>query len=377
MSTKTNKLVIQNAIVHELVKDQFTSIDLTKQIISTSLLKNDDAMVIALTERIHKTYGDLDNSCHYGVFRDDHKGGLFPIEYNNYIERKSINFLDLSKKFMDSLIESAKHSPAASGGYIVCLEYQKDGSKYLTYAMIKKSNEIQFNNKLQPISVTVSDLKKLHQAIRINTQNYISRISNPNTQYLSFLSQDSDGASKYFVEAAGCQKGLTSRTATTAVYSYFKNVFCKHEKFKDEKLAVQESLTNFFNKKYNSNLEATTKDIIAMMKTEHGDKFTQDEQTLKDSFFNEIEIEMNGEKYRIPASFPVSKTVVDRKKQFKYKSDFMDLKIDLSTIDTEDDSSTVYWDKDESRLIIKDDDLKIAIEKQLFEKARKNDEPQN
>ncbi|MFT9637645.1 nucleoid-associated protein [Alcaligenes phenolicus] len=362
-------ITVNNAIVHELIKESNQTLDPSLQIIKDTPLDPTLNTVINLITKIHDVYGSRENTCEYGIFLNNGRQGRFPSSFDGYVSTNSASFHELSVSAMDEIIRQAAITDWATGGYIVCSDYSEAGRSYVVIAMIKKTNEMRFNSDLAPEEIIALNLKKLHQAIRINKERYTTRPVPPaditDYNYLSFLGETQRGASHYFVNALGCDKGKSSRKATDTAYKYIQEKFSSNENLRREVLKAKETLTTFFDEKISNNSPVLLTDIAAILQGAFSSRFSDPNES--EVFFNSFISEMNGDRYEIPRVFNAHASAVKAHKQVKYKSNSMSLSIETSAIDLSNSTSDVYWDNANGKLTITADSrLKREIQQKVY-----------
>lgn len=360
-------VVVKHAIVHELVKDQNRAIVKEEQKISQDLLLVSDPDVIALVNRIQEIYGTRENSCDYGIFSAGGREGRFPQSYKTFVDDAD-SFRDLTHTFMRELITEADKEDWSTGGYVVCADYALNGQDFLTIAMIKKSKEFRFTETLKPQQITAINLKKLHQAVRINRARFVSRPQDEDGlaeyNYLSFISEGSDGAAKYFISAAGCQKGTSSKKATDRVYAYIQQKFSENASLTSKTIAAKDTLTELFEAKIEAQKPVTLSDITTMLKARFSDQFADPQESER--FFSELQPEMNRDGVEIPNTFSPHPLAVTARKRIKYAKAGISISIDTDVIDSNNRASMVFWDSQNGKLIISaDPKLREEIEQKV------------
>lgn len=353
-------ITIHNLVVHELIKQRHEKSTVR---IRESVLDVTTPNVQTLAQRIHDSFHSREQVALYGIFSNDGREGEFPGKYNEWLTNN--NFLELTKIFMKELKTESDKELLSTGGYIVCIDYSTTSDKYVALTMIKPTDVIQIDEELLPQILEALDLKKLHQAIRINQNSYSESIKEDNEiteesnedqveqkNYLSFLAaRNKDEPSLYFVKAAGCEEGMGSGKSTSAVYKAVKKIFEATPVLTEHKKLADHELTNFFIGKKNQQVRLV--DVVDVLKTKFGALLEEDKI---DSFFDAMLTEMNGENYKIPSLFYPSDSVVNRKKQVKYSADGITLSVEAGLISKTDSSSRFYWNKDTGKLEIKTDE---------------------
>lgn len=169
-------MVIQNAIVHEVVKEQGTKTTTTK-IRKTVLPVTDQVTELVAkvrtlySERTGRSYGDFDEDA---AFADD----LTALQAN------TIEFQEWSVRSMAALERELRATPAATGGHMFFTRYAEGGHTYLFIAMLKHTAGISFSDDLDILDVNHLDLEKLHLAARIDIDTWQTPDSH---RYVSFV----------------------------------------------------------------------------------------------------------------------------------------------------------------------------------------------
>lgn len=345
-------ITLHAAVVHELVKEKFNPATIK---LKDELLDESNESVIALANQIHLALNNKENAAVYGTFRKDGREGKFPSAYAGWLDDK--DFLALTTVLMEELKNESSLVGLATGGYIVFLAYSTTSASYVTAAMIKQINAFGVDENLIPQILESLNLKKLHQAIRINENFYrkyqedADKPEEEKDNYLCFLmANQSDDLAKYFVNAAGCMEGLTSAKATRMTYKTVKDFFERDEELKPYTKQAHEVLTYYFEENQN-NAVSLTNIVRSLSKKLFGSDAMiaeqREEHLLK---------ELNSEERRVPAVFYPSKSVLSGKKRVKYKAKGVVLDIEVDIISTSSNSNPVYWNEIENTITLKMDD---------------------
>lgn len=352
-------LSISHVIVHELVKHKNVSLDPNAQVFRDSELAPTSPNVTLLVEKIDEAYGNQENRCDYGVFLGNNRQGSFPPAVERYLNGQ-ISFIDLSRVMMAELIKEAAKADLSTGGYIVFSEYSNYGKDFFAVVMIKRNSEITFDASLSPQSVTALNLRKLHQAVRINRgklQNAIQQRDQGQTYegtYLSFFGDVQRGAAGYFFTAAGCEKGSTSKQATAAVYSFLDKHLTENPVLWSKRLEARNAVTRLFERAIEARTPVSVDEIANALRLELSAHFGDDVRARED-FFGTLPSLMNSDEFSIPAEFNADKATTRSNQQVKYKSKSMQLTIDTKAISVNNAASEVYWEATKGHLIIKAD----------------------
>lgn len=363
-------LLISHVIVHELVKHKNVELDPRAQVFRDSELSLSSPNVALLVEKIDEAYGNQENRCDYGIFLGNNRQGSFPPAVENYL-RGLVSFIDLSRVMMAELIKEAAKADLSTGGYIVFSEYSNHGKNFFAVVMIKRNSEITFDASLSPQSVTALNLKKLHQAVRINTGKLQNAVQQRNQgeayegTYLSFFGDVQRGAAGYFFTAAGCEKGSTSKQATAAVYNFLDKHLSNHSVLGSKRLEARSAITRLFERAIDARTPVSVDEIANALRHELSVHFGDDARA-RDDFFGNLPSLMNSDEFSIPAEFNADKATTRSNQQVKYKSKSMQLTIDTKAISVKNAASEVYWDSTKGHLIIKADArLKQEIQSKL------------
>jgi nucleoid-associated protein len=349
------EITIKKVIIHELVKEQHKPFE--KAVKKEVVLPPDNAVVLKLLQGVTSLYGRRNNSAHYGTFIDGKKAGSFPLAFDQYFSLKTASdkdFIQLTHDAMFELEHSAENTPAASGGYILAVDYESDG-RYFLIAMLKKKAGIQLSENLVPETVQELDLNSLHQAARIN----FSKFSTYKTatveeraeiNYLSFVSPSSNKSTAgYFIRALGCSKGTASAKATSAVITESSEFFKHRPELKEHRVKFKDDLTTYLEKCAERGDSATLSQIEAIARK----YFPVDDHQKSDDLAEELYARLNGEKNAVPNEFPVSKLTLKKFTHIKYKTDNWDLNFDVTALGETSDAEIQYFSLDR-KLVIRD-----------------------
>lgn len=204
---------VQRVVVHQIRKERMSK-DVNPDL-SMDLLTIDDRTK-DLIKRLNNSYRN--SKIVYAVFDSDPR--TFPELYNSYNESQTDDdFLDISKKAVQSLIEIIKNIPAAKGGYLVFAQYDFNGKNFFsiylirnTAGMIFKKNQDTESFEIDP--TTHLDLDKLAMACRVNNSKY----SSSEGKYLSFIHKSQSDISEYFINWIAAVQQESNTTYTEALF---------------------------------------------------------------------------------------------------------------------------------------------------------------
>jgi nucleoid-associated protein len=368
-------VAVKHAVVHALVKDQHQAIE--KSIIKDQTLNPNDDDVIKLVEGVVSAYGSRNNSAHYGVFREVGEGrGSFPDAYHSFASLTQASttqqFLELTKVAMDELYRKADATPASSGGYMLFAEYSQGDTSFLIAAMVKQKEGLTLNEDLRPEALMQLDLKKLHQAARINLSRYHAYLAAAGEEkaelvYLSFISpHPGKGASGYFVTALGCQAGATSQRATDNLIKATNTFFKGREELSSKRYDFRSDLLAYLDEKREGGQFVKLSEVDALARK----YLPADEPGVQDALSEELMAFLNGEENAIPSEFTLSETALNRHKQIRYKAENWQINFEKTALG-ETDTAEIFYDKDSKKLVLRNipEDMRSVIEEEL--EARK------
>lgn len=379
------EMKINHVVIHEIIKQQHK--DALPLAPTDIVLPPENELVIKLVKGVAGLYSKKNNSAHYGVFKSGKDKGTFPDAFVQYFKNKENTdetFMDLSLTVVGELYRLVKEQQSSSGGNILVVDCEIDSYSYFLVAMLKNTDGIALNkskNSDTDTKVLVLkeleqlDLNTLHQAARINLVKYQEYI-NANTEnkqeinYLSFVSPSSSkSASGYFVAALGCSKGTASAKATDTLIKESVNFFRKDKKLNDKRLDFKDDLLRYLNECQLKGQSIKLSQIDAIARK----YFPSEEEGVADKYSEALHEELNGEKNSIPAEFPISKTILQKHSQIKYKSERWNLLFDRGSLGVSENSEIRYL-KDDAKLVISNlpADLRDIIEDELRDTSKLN-----
>ncbi|WP_319548085.1 nucleoid-associated protein [Desulfogranum marinum] len=366
-------LIVNNVIVHELVKEQHQAIQQSNY--RDAVLDTGNEVVEKLIADIIGMYGTRGNSANFGTFREDEGRGEFPDKFLEYAAIQSPNdqqFIHISKKAMVSLYQKAEGKTASSGGYILFVDYSNRGNRFFLVSMIKQKDGIRFNEELEPVSLIELDLRRLHQAARVN----FSRLTawsaagvddRQELTYLSFISpQSNKDVAGYFIESLGCTPGTSSSKATSNVVKECYNYFRNSDVLKPKAREFKEKVIHYLSGKQAAGEAAKISEIENLSRA----YFPAEEDGQSDGYAYELAEKLNSEEASIPREFSVSKKSLDKFKQIVAKSDNWEIKFEMSALG-ENESAEIYYNRESRKLVINEltNSIVSDIEKELSSRS--------
>ncbi|CDF87051.1 hypothetical protein PKB_5746 [Pseudomonas knackmussii B13] len=365
------------AVIHSFEKEQFKKgVNHNKTVIQP-LFNPQKPAVIKLVQDIHTLLGKEKNKVFWGQFSDGKREGLFPDGIRKYISSPNDTkiFEDLSKTVLSELIKQADDSLLATGGHILISAYRSEGRHFLLVTSVKEKDGLRLGKNYEPIESANIDFSQIAHAARINIDKFksygqpmhLAEAEETDKTYLCFISKGKSDASRYFIEALGCEKGITSARATKKaidlVYEYFKG----NEKLSPFKKPAKEAVIRYLRAKLDSEHEESEKKasldgIINAAKSAIPAEFAE-----LASEIDSLSDELNSEENQLPQEFTVNRAELNKRIKMKGSTSNWELEFETSALgDTA--NSSVFYDKDHQTLTLSSipDDLKIKIEKQLF-----------
>lgn len=348
-------LQINKVIIHELIKEQHKPFEAS--VVKDKVLPSDNPVVLQLLQGVTALYGRRNNSAHYGTFAEGKKARSFPPAFDSYFQLDNVSedeFVKLTHIAMEELQIAAEDTTAASGGYILAVDYQHDG-RFFLIAMLKKKAGIQLSESLVPETVQELDLNSLHQAARINFAKYgafksATAEGRAEINYLSFVSPSTNKSTAgYFIRALGCAKGTASSKATATVISESSDFFKHEPELKEFRIQFKDELTTYLEKCADLGQSATLSHVESIARK----YFPSDDLHKADVYAEELYSRLNSEKNAIPNEFPVSRITLKKFTHIKYKTDNWDVNFDVTALG-ETANAEIQYVSAKRQLIIRD-----------------------
>jgi len=253
---------------------------------------------------------------------------------------------------MEALFQKAENLHAASGGYLLFADYSNAQGRFFMVAMIKQKEGIRLSRQLVPEELTQLDLNRLYQAARINfgklsAYQAATASGRQELNYLSFVSpSNSKTAAGYFVTALGCARGTASARATDTIIRESANFFRQHDDLKRHLQAFKNDLLEHLTQKEREGSSVKLSEIERLARR----YIPSDEPGTADEIACNLIAHLNGEEHEVPVEFPVSKTVLVKHRQIRYKASNWDISFERSALGVGDDAQ-VQYDMDRNRII--------------------------
>ena len=130
---------------------------------------------------------------------------------------------------MNILHDEMASQQAATGGYVVFAEYEADNTKFLFAALLGTTAKPNFDKDLNLIESPALDLDHLRHGARLR----FDKIEGNENGVVSFISQQSSGASDYFVDFIGCEATSTPDEQGRNLYTTLDS-WARNQQYDDE-----------------------------------------------------------------------------------------------------------------------------------------------
>ena len=171
-------------------------------------------------ESIQKSFRDRSTSAaHFAVLE-----GVEPAfqqllgKYRKNVTDKS--FIEFSRNATNYLFKEMGRQRLATGGYIVFVEFERDGSDYLLVTLLGVSPEPAFNKEMDLIASEMPDVRRFRHAVRVS----YSLLDSGSEVPLVFLSKGSD-TSRYFQQFVGCEEVEKPKNIATSLTTQINGWF--------------------------------------------------------------------------------------------------------------------------------------------------------
>lgn len=360
---------IRHSVIHGFEKEAGAQV--ARVVKKDRLLDNALESVNALVQGMVTLLGKKESSQIWGKFSDNGRQGLFPGRFEGYAgDLDSVaGFLDLSHLAVDEIARAAEGQHASTGGHILCSTYDDDrGNTRVIVAMIKQRSGLQLDADLVPINIIEVDMSKLHQAAQIRVGEFLAArqqnqpavdAEDADVSYLSFVAMRSDrGSSAYFVDALGCEVGVSSRKATTRLYKAVDTFFQGTPELEPYRRKARDALSAYLQEESTANRVVTMEGLQVHMDrvvpAEHAHLVVDMAQTL------------NGEPHRVPDSFRVDKAVLKKHSRVSLESPRLTIKFERAMLGT-DPNSDLFFDEGARSLTVQNlsDEMMIRLQQTL------------
>lgn len=336
------------------------------------LLDCNKPAVSSLARQLVALVGKDGSSVTYGQFRDDNREGPFPHAVQSLLTGiEDGPFMDMSRVAMHELMAAGQSRNFATGGYVCFVGYEVQAKPFLLVAIVKERGAMMLSADFEPTEIQEIDLSKLHQAARINLARYDECLQ-PLTggaeddggpverTYISFVNRRSNSdVAGYFLDALGCEKGLSSARATKsvvqAVLNYVKSVPEIRNLATKAKFAVVDYMAS-----QDDGASISLDRIVNVVRQSVGAESID----LVDHLGGMKEA-LNGDDYRIPEEFTFSSKSLKVYSRIKANTANWQFQFENGSLGTED--SEIVYDRQNRTLKITQlpDDLVKKVEEAL------------
>ncbi|MFL9948935.1 nucleoid-associated protein [Paraburkholderia agricolaris] len=348
---------IRHSVIHGFTKEAGERVALVDK--KERLLENTLPSVFSLVQGMVTLLGKKESSQIWGRFGDNGREGPFPAQFAAYVEDVDgeDGFLELSHLAVDEIARMAQDQQASTGGHILCSTYDDEqGNTRVIVAMIKQRSGLQLDADLVPINIIEVDMSKLHQAAQIRVGEFVQAAAQQGNQvggededeadvsYLSFVAMRADRSSSgYFINALGCEVGMSSTKATTRLYKAVEVFFRENAELEPYRRAAKDALSGFLRREADAQ-RAVTMDALQdvmdrVVRPEHAHLVRDMAQTL------------NGERFKVPDSFRVSESVLRKHTKVVLEGPRLTLKFERAMLGT-DRNAELFFDEGARSLTI-------------------------
>jgi nucleoid-associated protein len=343
---------IRHSVIHGFTKEAGEPVAHVNK--KDHLLDNTLLPVFSLVQGMVTLLGKKESSQVWGRFGNNGRQGPFPGRFEDYVNDVSSaeGFLALSHLAVDEIARTAETQQASTGGHILCSTYDDDdGNTRVIVAMIKQRSGLQLDDDLVPINIVEIDMSKLHQAAQIRVGEYrrvveqqVEDEEHPDVTYLSFVAKRADrDSSAYFINALGCEVGVSSTKATTRLYKAVDTFFRENLELAPYLRFAKDALSSFLRQEADAQrlvtMDALQDVMDRVVRAEHAHLVRDMAQTL------------NGERFLVPDSFRVSETVLRKHTKIVLEGARLTLKFERAMLGT-DRNAELFFDEGNRTLTI-------------------------
>lgn len=391
-----SNLLVNNVVIHQLIKIGDTAKNYDKDYKLRSQENKVTDIINELILKLHDNYASKENSVQRGIFENDdtigkgefakyflakeHSSSILESLISNcekfhpkdHIPQDDNHFYNSSVYFMEELKKAGK-SGSINGGLLFFADYHINNDHFFLVVMFEKEEGFNISD-LDVEKVESIDIKKLKQALRVNHKLLTlaltaEKINDDKKNYVSFISTGNSEIRDFFINSAGCRKEFSNTKATEAVYNTVKNITDAYPNLKKHTWDIRRKITDYYEERITNHAGQINRMEILEHVAHSAAHFCSDADIYdgdvitsvsRETLLNDLLTTANSDQCDIPLNFKAVASVVERKKQYakNYKSSY--IRIALEDIgDSPDD--LLYYDEEEERLYINDDELKEKI----------------
>ena len=361
-------LEIHNIVIHHLDKKKMEDGVFHKSHTENSIDSMWYDFIPSLLSSINKS-----KKIRYGVFSDENNLGLFPDNFNKYLDDSQSNsFYDLSLKTMNQLLVLANMQKFATGGYLIFINYTLDSKDYYFCVMLKNKEgaKVTFNEDTQSYELNkdfIVDIDKIHQVFRLNIQEYsLSSLSleekasvkddddEKDIHYLSFINMQSgdNEAPLYFMKTFRCIVAETPERSTNIVIKQPHDYFLAHPDLnvKKQAKAVRNRIVEYLSECSRKDEEASLSNIIDICGAALG--CVKDDDKIEKYKTEILQKITTGSKSPVSSHFKVGKKALGKYLKVRIPSSDHELKFLIDALRKSQPQDEVYLNKEIGKIII-------------------------
>jgi len=294
------------AVIHSLEKEAQSNVARVRH--APAPLDVSIPQVVSLAEQLSRLVGRDGSTVFWGQFGANNREGQFPGAVENLTASIDLaTFLTVSEVAMAELVAAARDERLATGGFVCFVVYEVGGSQFLLVAMIKERGALTLSDDMVPTEIREIDLSKLHQAARVNLGRYEEFLSrgpdavdaeDVERTYLCFINKGlRNEVAKYFIEALGCEKGVSSTRATRSAVDAVKKFVSSKPEIKAHARKVRRAVIDHM-AALPDGATMTVGTLVSVVRVTLGDDHSE--------HLEELSTYLNGEDAQVPHSFVVS-----------------------------------------------------------------------
>jgi len=365
-------VTLHHVVVHRLVKEQHQPIRRSQ--LRDAVLDRGNEHVVKLIDSLIAVYGTRYNTAQYGVFDEDSGRGTFPDAFGRYAERAmpaADEFLMLCRVAMDRLYQQASQLSAASGGYMVFADYEREYGRHFLIAMVKARPGLTLTETLQPEELMALDLDRVHQGARINFARFADYQAagsdeRPEIRYLSFVSpRSARETAGYFVTALGCAAGTAASRSTDNLLRESKKLFRETPRLRSNRDSFEQGLLDYLHGKRDDQAPVRVSEVAHLVQQHIPTELADSADAIVERFVTRL----NSEEVQVPPEFPVHAATLKRHTHITGQSPSWKLTLERGALGT-DLAAQVRYDQDHGTLTLRNlpDSMKAQIEEEIAAK---------
>ncbi len=327
---------IKNAIVHLLEKQQQSAATLT---LREDELDCTSPELEKLMQQVIKLYNEKTGRG-YGSFHADTTSYPLSNLLNNHLNQ-GITFIYFTHNAMHNLKSRIDTKHFATGGYVLFIKYEHNGSEALAIISLKHKPGFTFDDDLELTGQKHIDLDHLHEMARID----ITKWKADQDRYLSFAKrrQGNNEFSEYFRSFVGCDEFSDEKTMTKTLIEAVKK-FSQRDGIDEAKSQlIRQVVHDYCDEKAKSNEAISLLRLSTLLNEDDPEEFTR--------FVNEADILLSD-------GFRPDKAIYKHLQRIQLKSKAITLSFDADMLD-----DSVIYNENDGTLLIKE--LPEAFKREL------------